>query len=577
MRKLLFLLLLLPITCPAQKNYTQLLKDYMQEQVKEGFTGAVLVIKNDKVLLRAGYGMANSEWNMANGPGVKYRIASISKQFTAVCILKLVEEGKLKLDDKLSKYVPAFPKGDSVTIRMLLTHTSGLVNLGNLPEYVDMVRLSWSEDSIIRFIQKQPYYFSPGARFDYCNTGYFLLGYIVEKASGETFRHYLRNHILDPLDLHDTGVDMGDSIIPHMAQGYQMTDDQLLHCGFIDMGWSLGCGQVYSTIDNLYNWEKAYTSNAVLTEASRKSMFAGSMANANYGFGISIDTFMNHALLWHTGDASGFDSYAGRFVNDGTYVILLSNDQFDVQRMKDEIAHILFDSPEYFAAQRAIFTKQLSAAQNGSDKKRAIWHLNQLKALESPERQAPRALSADTGTFGSGWHFFVRSNALYCRGAVRDNNLLLLKHITGDLYQLNENLQVEFDKDAKGHAVGLKVFVREGNEGYWPTKAEMDKRLARWNENTGKAGHSPMPDSARLATYEGVYAGGLEFYRQGPDFICKNPERGNRLFPLRYISGDLFQVEEVLQVEFEKGPNGQITAIKMLWGDGNEGRKDKIR
>jgi hypothetical protein len=136
---------------------------------------------------------------------------------------------------------------------------------------------------------------------------------------------------------------------------------------------------------------------------------------------------------------------------------------------------------------------------------------------------------------------------------------------------------VEFDKDAKGHAVGLKTLVREGYEGYWPTKAEMDKRLARWNENEGKAGHSPMPDSARLATYAGVYAGGLEFYRQGPDFICKNPERGNRLFPLRYISGDLFQVEEILQVEFEKGPNGQITAIKMLWGDGNEGRKEKIR
>src|SRR6202000_1859641 len=127
-------------------------------------------------------------------------------------------------------------------IRMLLTHTSGIVNLVNLPEYADMVRLSWSKDSIIRFVERQPYYFSPGARFDYCNTGYFLLGYIVEKASGITFSRYLKDHVLHLLGLHDTDVDTGDSIVSHMAQGYKMTDDGLSYCDFIDMCWFLGCG-----------------------------------------------------------------------------------------------------------------------------------------------------------------------------------------------------------------------------------------------------------------------------------------------------------------------------------------------
>lgn len=163
MRKL-FILLLLPITTIAQKNYPQLLRDYMQEQVNIGFTGTVLIVQNERVLLRAGYGMANREWNMPNGPGVKYRIASISKQFTAFCIMKLVEEGKLQLEDKISKFVPDFPKGDSVTVQMLLTHTSGIVNMGNLPEFADNIdRLPWSKDSIIRFVEKKDTIFRPAS------------------------------------------------------------------------------------------------------------------------------------------------------------------------------------------------------------------------------------------------------------------------------------------------------------------------------------------------------------------------------------------------------------------------------
>lgn len=549
----------------------------MREQVNEGFTGAVLIVKNDKVLLRAGYGMANSEWNMANGPGVKYRLGSVSKQFTAYCIMKLAEEGKLQPDDKLSKYVPNFPKGDSVTIRMLLNHTSGIVNMSNIPEFGEFARLNWSKDSIIHYIEKKPYYFSPGFRFDYSNTGYFILGFIVEKASGEPFGHYLRSHILDPLDLHDTGVDIDDSIVSHRAQGYQMTDDKLLHCVFINMDWVFGDGQIYSTIDDLYRWEKAYTSNVVLTEAYRKMIFAPSIANTNYGFGIRIDTFMNRPLLWHTGDIPGFDSYAGRFVNDGTYVILLSNDQFDVQRMKNEIGHILFDSPDYFAAQKTLFAEQLSAAQNEHDKKRAIWHLNQLKAIEATERQAPSVLSSDTGTFGYGLHFFVRNNALYCRGLVRDNNLTLLKPITGDLYQLNDNFQVEFMKDPATQVVRLKVLNTMGYEFYWLTPAEMEKNAAAWKDNKIKAGQQPIPDSAVLVAFTGTYEGGLVFFRQGRDFICRNAERGDGLFTLRYISGSLFQLDDNVQVEFEKGQEGTITSIKMLWSDGTDSMKDKIR
>jgi CubicO group peptidase (beta-lactamase class C family) len=576
MRKLL-ILLLLPINTIAQKDYPELLRSYMSEQVNEGFSGSVLIVKNDKVLLRSGYGLANREWNMPNGPGVKYRIGSISKQFTAFSILKLAEEGKLRLDDKLSKYIPEFPKGDSVTIGMLLTHTSGIADMVHLPEFADNIdRLPWSKDSIIHFIEKKGYYFSPGARFDYCNTGYFLLAYIVEKASGETFRHYLRTQILDPLGLHDTGVNADDSVVSRMAQGYQMTDNSLLYCDFIDKSWLFGSGQVYSTIDDLYKWEKAYTSNAVLSEAYRKMIFSTGVNHPSYGFGIGIDTFMNHVHYWHTGDESGFDSYAGRFVNDGTYVILLSNDQFIVQRMKEEIGHILFDTPEYLAAQKALFNQRLSAANNVHDRQIAIWHLNQLKAMESTERQPASALFADTGSFGNGMYFFVRGRSLYCRGIVRDNNLALAQHISGDLFQLNESLQVKFVKNSTGKVIGLWSLNAAGYENYWPIREELEKNKLTWEDNKAKAGQTPMPDSSVLAGYAGTYAGWLAFSPQGTEFIGKDIQHGDR-FTLRYISGSLFQIDNDAQVEFEKGQGGTVTAIRLYWVNGMQEviQKDK--
>ena len=134
MKKILTLMLF-PITLMAQKNYTELLEKYMQaENQIKGFTGSVLVMKNNKVLIRKAYGMADREWNVANTPDTKFEIGSITKQFTAASILQLVEQGKLSLDDKLSKFIPSFPKGDSVTIHMLLNHTSGIASYTNLPE-----------------------------------------------------------------------------------------------------------------------------------------------------------------------------------------------------------------------------------------------------------------------------------------------------------------------------------------------------------------------------------------------------------------------------------------------------------
>ena len=164
--KKIILFLLFPATLIAQRNYPKLLEEYMQAQTKiKGFSGAVLVMKQNKVMLKKGYGMADREWNIANTTDGKFRIGSVTKQFTAACILQLIEAGKLSLDDKLSKFYPDFPKGDSVTIHMLLNHTSGIASYTDQQKFMEVATLPWHQDSIIAYFKKLPYNFSPGSNW----------------------------------------------------------------------------------------------------------------------------------------------------------------------------------------------------------------------------------------------------------------------------------------------------------------------------------------------------------------------------------------------------------------------------
>src|SRR6478735_7206588 len=249
MRKIC-ILLLFPFAVTAQKNYPQLLDQYMtaQNQVK-GFAGTVLVMKQNKVLLRKSYGMADREWNIPNTPETRFEIGSATKQFTAASILQLAEQGKLSLDDKLSKFLPGFPKGDSVTIHMLLNHTSGIASYTSQPQFVSLAPLSLSKDSMISFFSSKPYSFSPGTRFLYNNSGYFLLGYIIEKVSGLSYSDYLKQNIFDKIGMTQTGVNKTDSVLYMRARGYAMAGKKVVNADNISMAWPFSAGALYSTVD----------------------------------------------------------------------------------------------------------------------------------------------------------------------------------------------------------------------------------------------------------------------------------------------------------------------------------------
>ncbi len=349
--KKIIILLLLPFALSAQKNYPQLLEKYMDAEMKfKGFTGAVLVMKQNKVLLKKGYGLADREWNIANTPETKYRIGSITKQFTAACILQLAEQGKLSLDDKLSKFIPSFPKGDSVTIHMLLNHTSGIANYTAQKEFLNLATLSLTKDSMISFIKSKPFSFSPGTKFQYTNSGYFLLGYILEKVSGQSYADYVQQNIFNKIGMKNSGADKLDSVLSMRARGYSMNKKKITNADFISLDWPFSAGTLFSTAEDLYKWDRALYSTTVLSEASKQKMFTPYKSNYSYGF--IIDSMQKHARIWHNGGIPGFISNISRYINDDLCVIVLANTEVTQNNtlpitdvIAEGLASIVFDLP----------------------------------------------------------------------------------------------------------------------------------------------------------------------------------------------------------------------------------------
>ena len=342
--KKIILLLLLPFSLAAQKNYPQLLDEYMQASTNiKGFSGAVLVMKQNKVLLKKGYGLADREWNIANTPDTKFRVGSVTKQFTSACILQLIEAGKLSLDDKLSKFYPDFPKGDSVTIHMLLNHTSGIASYTDQKNFMDVATLPWSKDSIIAYFKKVPYNFSPGKKWAYNNSGYFLLGCIIEKVSGQSYETYLQQNIFDKLGMKNSGVDKLDSVLAFRARGYAKAGKKTVNADYISMEWPFSAGAIFSTLDDLYTWDRALYENKILSEAFRKKMFTP--GKSNYGYGIIIDSLENHLRIWHNGGIPGFSTNISRFVNDDICTVVFSNNETNTDFVAIAMADILFDVP----------------------------------------------------------------------------------------------------------------------------------------------------------------------------------------------------------------------------------------
>lgn len=345
MKNIFALFFFLPWATLAQKNYPQLLDDYAQAEYKiKAFNGTVLVLHKGKPIYKKSFGMADREWNISNTSTTKYRIGSVTKQFTAACILLLEEQGKLSVDDKLSKYISDYPKGDSITIHMLLTHTSGIKNYTDLPEFWPKAILPLSTDSMIALFKNKPLDFSPGNNWNYSNSGFYLLGVIVEKVSGKKFSNYLLENILKKLGLKNTGMDQLDSILAFRAKGYSKNElGSWQQAMYISMEAPYSAGAMFSTVEDLYQWTKALHNYKVLSPASTKKMMTP--YRNNYGYGIGIDSVKQHKRVSHNGGIPGFVTHLAYYPTDDVYVIVFSNNSANSDKLGVAMASILFDLP----------------------------------------------------------------------------------------------------------------------------------------------------------------------------------------------------------------------------------------
>ncbi|AZB10835.1 class A beta-lactamase-related serine hydrolase [Chryseobacterium sp. G0162] len=322
--KLTLLILLFPFLIFGQKNVSANLEKYMQAQVEvNNFSGTVLVKKDGHVLLKKAYGLADYEWNIKNTVDTKFQLASVTKQFTATAILLLVEKGKLSLDDKLSKFLPDYPKGDSVTIHMLLSHSSGLA-MG----FKEIALSTKDQDSAYAEIKKIPYEFSPGIKSGYSNIGYYLLAKIIEKVSGEKYAVFLKKNIFEKAGMKNTGVSNNDSIVLKKAKAYYRTESGLIHNPYINWQINVGHDGVYSTVEDLALWDKALYGTDILSAQMKKLMFKP-YGDENWGYGFIINPFYNHGhqLIAHDGGFFGTMTSFNRFTDDNLFVTVLSNNE----------------------------------------------------------------------------------------------------------------------------------------------------------------------------------------------------------------------------------------------------------
>ncbi len=304
---------------------TQALQDYMEATAEnDGFSGVALIARDGQPLLRDGYGMADLEHQSPNTANSKFRIGSITKPLTAVLTLILSEQGKLGLDDSVSKLWPEAPGTWSpVTIRHLLNHTSGIPSFTSLPSYGPDKNRKLSHEQMIARFRDLPLEFEPGSKFNYSNSGYYLLGFLLEKAGDKPYEDLLREHVLDPLKMTDTGYDHAEEVLANRADGYERLGDKVVHADHLDMGQPFAAGAIYSTVDDLLKFDRALVEKKLLSPDSYATMYRP--VHNNYACGWIVQDQDGHPSIWHNGGIDGFQSSLLRFPDEGLCAVVLSN------------------------------------------------------------------------------------------------------------------------------------------------------------------------------------------------------------------------------------------------------------
>ncbi|MFP4092865.1 MAG: serine hydrolase [Cyclobacteriaceae bacterium] len=387
-----------PVMAQEEKQSAAIDEIFSRYHQFEHFQGAVLVAKKGEVFYKKAFGLANREWNIPNQPDTRFDIASISKQFTAMLVMQLIEEGKIHPDSSLSTYLPEYRQdvGSSVSIHHLLTHTSGIPNYTSIP-YVwsDSLVRRYTSSELIRKFCSGDLEFAPGTQYSYNNSGYLLLSVVVERVSGKSFEEVLHERILQPLRMQHSGIDDRSRIIDKRAYGYVREVDGFTNASPMDMANLQGAGNMYATVEDLYLWDRALHQQKLLSRRGHLAMNTAYTTESDtwispytnsYGYGVGLTRLpgmdgKETQMVFHSGHITGYSSFMARFVEDEHLVVILSNiGNLSTARMNEiaqEVRNVLNETPHELPERSMHLLLVKAALQGGAES--AIEQYYQLK------------------------------------------------------------------------------------------------------------------------------------------------------------------------------------------------------
>ena len=510
----------------------------MSEIYKPGEPGAAVIVrKNGETVFRKGYGMADLELGVPIEPDMVFRLGSITKQFTAASILLLAEQGKLGLQDDITKFLPDYPtQGRKITVEHLLTHTSGIQSYTDLPEWLSLWRKDFSLKELIDIFKDKPMQFEPGESWAYNNSGYILLGAIIEKVSGQTYEEFVDARIFKPLGMKNSYYGNTERIIPRRIPGYQMGRNGFINAPYLSMTQPYAAGSLLSTVDDLSVWSDAVFSGKLLKrewlDKAFKPYKLKNGESTGYGYGWFISDYQGHRVIEHGGGINGFSSYAIALPEDRTFLAVLTNSTVPTRNPEPravKIAGLALGLPE---------PERKTVSLTARD-------LEPLTGVYEDARKQERYITRE-------------GNSLFSQRRGQGKYELLASSATEFFFKDNPS-RVRFVKDAAGAVTGLRIEARYG-------PAQIYAKTAR-----------PFPTPKKEVAVDPKifdrYAGDYEL---SPGFTITILRRGDKL--ISQATGqpevELFPESETkfflkvveAQVEFIMDTSGRVTSLVLTQG-----------
>jgi CubicO group peptidase (beta-lactamase class C family) len=329
-----------------EKRVDSLVQPYIDSAKVAGID--IAVYKNNEPLLHKAYGRADLEFDVKMPVDASFEIGSVTKQFTAAAICQLAEAGKLSLDDDITKYIKFETHGNKVTIRNLLSHTSGIKGYTELPVFEKLSMFTYKRDTLMRLVEKEPFDFSPGDELIYSNTGFFMLGLIIEKISGLTYEEYVTKNIFEKAGMKNSYYGSETRVIKNKAHGYDTGEKGLVHAAYLDHTWPFAAGSLCSTTEDLVKWNDALHHGRILGEKMYAEFISPAVLNdgtkTHYAKGITVSERDGRRLISHGGGINGYLSQNNYYPEENTSIVVLINTTGPVSpyEISNHIAGFLF-------------------------------------------------------------------------------------------------------------------------------------------------------------------------------------------------------------------------------------------